>query len=164
MNRLKTETTEAQKDTLQRKVRQLLGLTIGNYTDPNNKSLPKFFTSGKYVMQTNAMIGLNETDLLTDLTYSEMIAAHEAKYGKIKLTPCDLETPIYDKYKCKDGNAYKKSYYVVDRVRTDFLTETVLQSDRNKIAVVYGAGHFKWFYPQMIKSGYVYKNKKLKFG
>lgn len=158
------KTSEKQKDTLQRKFRQLMGLTIGDYTNPDNESLPKFFRNGKYVMQTNALIGLQDKDILTDMTYNEMIEAHEAKYGKILLTNCDLETPIFDKYKCKDGNAYKKSFYAVDRVRSDYLHEQVLASKHKKIAVVYGAGHFKWFYPEMIKSGYVYKNKKLKFG
>jgi hypothetical protein len=52
---------------------------------------------------------------------------------------------------------------VVDKVRTEFLLEAVLQSQAKKIAVVYGAGHFKWFYPDMIKEGYEYKNKKLSF-
>lgn len=152
------------KDTLYRKFRQLMGMTIGDYSDKENKSLPKFYLNDKYVMQNDSLIGLDSNDMLVDMTYNEMIAAHEAKYGTIKLTDCDFKTALKAKYDCKDGNAYKKNFYVVDIARTNFLLEQVLASKHKKIAVVYGAGHFKWFYPAMTKSGYTYKNKKLKFG
>jgi hypothetical protein len=156
-------TSPKQKDTLQRKFRQLIGLTIGDYTDPANKSLPRFFSNGKYIMQTDSLIGLNEADQRVDLTYNEMIEAHENKYSEINLTNCDFDTGIYEKYKCKDGNAYKDSFYVVDILRTELLTEAILSSKEKKIAVVYGAGHFKWLYAALTDASYEYKNKKLSF-
>jgi hypothetical protein len=156
-------TTAAQKDTLQRKFRQLIGLTIGDYTDQDNKSLTKYFSSGDYMMQSDSLIGLNSEDFSVDLSYNEMIDIHEKKYGSINLTDCDWSTDMYAPYECTDGNAFKKSFHVVDIARTDFLYETVLKSDHKKIAIVYGAGHFKWLYPDMLKAGYQYKNKKLSF-
>ncbi len=158
-----TDTSPQRKDTLRRKFRQLMGLTIGDYTDPNNKSLPRFFSNGKYVMQTDSLIGLNESDRRVDLTYNELVEAHENKYSEIILTDCDFNTGMYDEYKCKDGNAYKDSFYVVDILRTDHLFSIVKESKEPKIAIVYGAGHFKWLYPDMLSAGYIYKNKKLSF-
>lgn len=162
--RMEEATTAQTKDTLYRKFRQLMGFTIGNYADKENKSLPKYYRNDKYVMQKDTLIGLLPSDLLTDMTYNQMIAAHEEKYGTIKLTDCDFKTALKAKYDCKDGNAYKNNFYVVDIVRSDYLHEQVLASKHKKIAVVYGASHFKWFYAAMVKSGYTYKNKKLKFG
>ncbi|GAK95489.1 hypothetical protein JCM19294_2271 [Nonlabens tegetincola] len=151
------------KDTLQRKFRQLMGLTIGDYTDKNNKTLPKFYSDGDYLMQTDSLLGLNKTDRLVDLSYNKMINLHEEKYGAIRLTKCDWQTDLYDKYECKDGNALKKSFYVVDIARTEHLFNELLKSENKKIAVVYGAGHFKWLYPDMLKAGFNYKNKRLSF-
>jgi hypothetical protein len=161
--RFEESTDSLQRIVLRKKLRQLMGLAIGDYSDANNKSLPKFFSNGNYVMQKDSLIGLKEEDLVIDMSYSQMIAAHEDKHGEIVLTECDLKTDLNEKYPCKDGNAYNQSFYVVDKVRTEFLLEAVLQSQAKKIAVVYGAGHFKWFYPDMIKEGYEYKNKKLSF-
>jgi len=152
------------RDTLTRKFRQLMGFTIGDYTNKNNKSLPKHYRNKKYIMQRDSIIGLTDDDFHVDMTYNDMIKTHEEKYGTIKLTTCDFETPIFEKYKCRDGNAYKKNFYVVDIARTDFLVEEVLASKHQKIAIVYGAGHLKWIYPKMLDSGYVYKNKRIKFG
>lgn len=159
----KKDTPELVKDTLRLKFRQLMGLTIGDYTDPNNKSLPRFFSSGDYVMQNDSLIGLSNEDQRVDLTYNELIEAHEKKYTDIILTQCDFETDLFEKYECKDGNAYKDSFYVVDILRTDHLVSAIKNSKQEKIAVVYGAGHFKWLYPDLLKAGYEYKNKRLRF-
>ncbi len=156
-------TTEKEVDTLKRKLRQLIGLSIGDYSNRKNKSLPKLYTSGDYVMQTDSLLGLNSNDERVDLTYNEMIAAHEEKYGEIILTECDWETDLFDQYDCRDGNAYNQSFYVVDILRTDHIVDYVLNTEAKKVAVVYGAGHFKWFYPDLIKNGYIYKNEKLSF-
>lgn len=156
-------TDSLQQIMLKKKLRQLMGLSIGDYSDSTNKSLPKFFSNGNYLMQTDSLIGLKDTDLLVDMSYNEMIAGHEKKYSEIILTDCDLTTDLNDDYNCKDGNAYKKSFYAVDRLRSDFLASTVLNSKETKIAIVYGASHFKWFYADMIKADFVYKNKRLKF-
>lgn len=156
-------TSEKEVDTLRRKLRQLIGLTIGDYSNKENKSLPKLYTSGDYIMQTDLLLGLNSNDVRVDLTYNEMIAAHEEKYGEIILTECDWKTDLFDKYDCRDGNAYNQSFYVVDILRTDHIVDHVLNTDAKKVAIVYGAGHFKWFYPDLIKNGYEYKNEKLNF-
>lgn len=158
------DTEPQQRDTLQLKMRQLLGFSVGDYSDKENKTLPNFLKNGKYIMQRDSIIGLKDTDLHIDMSYNDMIKAHEKKFGPILLTSCDFETSIFEKYKCRDGNAYRKSFYVVDRLRTDRLFEDVMKLNDTKIAIVYGAGHFKWFYPEMIKVGYNYKNKKLRFG
>ena len=156
-------TSDKEVDTLRRKLRQLIGLNIGDYSNKENKSLPKLYTSGDYIMQTDSLLGLNSTDKRVDLTYNEMIAAHEEKYGEIILTECDWKTDLFDKYDCRDGNAYNQSFYVVDILRTDLIVNYVLNTEAKKVAVIYGAGHFKWFYPDLIKNGYEYKNKKLSF-
>lgn len=161
--RYKLNTPDEMKDTLKRKFRQLIGFTIGDYSDKNNKSLPKYFTNGDFLMQTDSLIGLRNTDSLVDMTYNKLIDLHEQKYGKIQLTYCDFQTDFLDSYNCKDGNAYKKSFYVVDIARTEYLLTSILESKEKKIAIVYGAGHFKWLYPDMLKAGYTYKNKRLSF-
>ncbi|WP_157111653.1 hypothetical protein [Nonlabens spongiae] len=160
---IKEGTSDKEVDTLRRKLRQLIGLTIGDYSNKENKSLPKLYTSGDYIMQTDSLLGLNSTDKRVDLTYNEMIAAHEEKYGEIILTECDWKTDLFDKYDCRDGNAYNQSFYVVDILRTDLIVDYVLNTEAKKVAVIYGAGHFKWFYPDLIKNGYEYKNEKLNF-
>lgn len=156
-------TSKEEVDTLRRKLRQLIGLSIGDYSNKENKSLPKLYSNNDYIMQTDSLLGLNFRDQRVDLTYNEMIAAHEEKYGEIVLTDCDWKTDMFDKYDCRDGNAYDQSFYVVDILRTDHVVDYVLNTDAKKVAVVYGASHFKWFYPDLIKNGYEYKNEKLSF-
>jgi hypothetical protein len=155
------DTSDEIKDTLKRKFRQLIGFSIGDYSDKKNKSLAKYFTNGDFIMQSDSLIGLRKTDSLVDMTYNKIIDLHEQVYGKIRLTDCDFQTEFLNSYDCKDGNAYKKSFYVVDIARTEYLMNSILEFNENKIAIVYGAGHFKWLYPDMLKAGFTYKNKKL---
>ncbi len=156
-------TSDEARDTLRRKFRQLIGFSIGDYSDKRNKSLPKYFTNGDFIMQSDSLIGLRETDSLVDMTYNELINLHEDKFGEIRLTECDFETDFFESYDCKDGNALEKSFYVVDIARTEYLLKSILESNEKKIAIVYGAGHLKWLYPDMLKAGYTYKSKKLIF-
>ncbi len=130
---------------------------------PDNHSLPVAFKNEKYVFQTDSLLGLKTTDKTVDLTYNEIIRLHEEKYSEVKLTKCDWETGLMEKYKCRDGNSYKKSFYAVDIARTEHLRDFLLKSQLKKIAVVYGAGHFKFLYPDLIKAGFEYKNEKLNF-
>jgi predicted MPP superfamily phosphohydrolase len=51
------DTEPQQRDTLQLKMRQLLGFSIGDYSNKENKTLPNFLKNGKYVMQRDSIIG-----------------------------------------------------------------------------------------------------------
>jgi hypothetical protein len=141
-----------------------MGLTVGKYSDKNNKSLPALYRNDKYITQTDSLIGLMPTDARIDMIYNQIIEAQEDKYGEILLTACDFQTGLFEKYTCKDGGGYKKNFYAVDIARTDLLFEEVMKLDYPKIVIVYGAVHFKWLYADMLDAGFVYKNKKLKFG
>lgn len=100
--------------------------------------------------------GLDESNSKTaDVTLKEMIDYYESKYGEIKLEPCDFEKSFYEKPNCKYKPAEKK---VVDDVYINFrnknIIKTLLVDNHKKVAIIYGAEHFKGIREELLKQGF----------
>jgi hypothetical protein len=142
------------RDTIDRKVRKLIGFYFGSsYKDSSNNSLPKAITNSNYEMQDYKKIGVLETDKKVDLSIDSLIRRYEQDIKPIKLLPCDFETDLLEKYKCKDKEKYSDhSFY--HTFRNDHITSEVLKSEDKKIMMVYGKSHWFSFWPRFNKNGY----------
>jgi hypothetical protein len=103
-----------------------------------------------------AKFGLDESSSKTvDVTLKEMIAYYESKYGEIKLEPCDFEKSYYEKSNCKYKPVGKK---VKDDVYLNFrnknIIKTLLNDNHKKVAIIYGAEHFKGIREELLKQGF----------
>ncbi len=157
-------TDSLSKVVLRKKLRSLLGETLtASYDDPNNKSTPKWYRSGKFEAQGLENIGLSASDPIVDVTYQELIAAHEKENQTIILTACDSATDLMDKYDCKKNKNTGSFFYAVYEFREKNLFDEVTNAKDDKIAIVYGRAHFKFFYPLMRDDGWTYLNDKLRF-
>lgn len=100
--------------------------------------------------------GLDESNSKTvDVTLKEMIDYYESKYGEIKLEPCDFEKSFYEKPSCKHKPAGEK---VRDDVYLDFrnrnVIKTLFNDDHKKVAIIYGAEHFRGIREELLKKGF----------
>lgn len=128
-------------DTLQRKLRRVLGLNVNGYGDKNNKSHKKWWSEGGRVGQTTDILGLNtEQDIWTDMYLDSLLYAYETRYGKIKLTECDFKTGLYEKYRCKSDRTYKQ-YPLTQTIRNEHIVKSVQDSEHKKIVILYGKAH-----------------------
>lgn len=135
-------TSESKKDTLDRKIRKLIGYHItSSYKDDENKSYPNYLKENNYVMQTAENTGLKQGDILADLSINELIRLYEEDYGLIPLTECDFKTDLLEKYTCKK-NRNLAPYAFLKTYRERNLIDRIIQSDNSKILVIYGAGHW----------------------
>lgn len=128
-------------DTLNRKIRKLLGFYFTNYKDSTNLSLPKSFFNDKYVLQTKARTGIVEKDRKVDLPLDSLVQLYEKKFGEIILAPCDFATPLKAEYNCKTLN----SEYVRHTARDEFILKKIREAPYKKIVLVYGKSHIRFF-------------------
>lgn len=92
---------------------------------------------------------------IVDVSGKAMIDYYEKKYGELKLQPCDFEKSFYEKPDCKDkpiSNKIKHDVFV--NFRNKHVIDALLNEKRKKIAVIYGADHFKGIKEALIKQGY----------
>lgn len=142
-----------QKDTLYRKIRKLMGFHLGHgYKEKENKSLPSAFrNTKKYINQTKKNTGITDCDYKVDIPIDKLIKRFEEDRIKIKLNDCDWETGLYEKYNCDDS--YENDY-VVMQLRNEYILERIRFSKQQKIALVYGSGHFKRMQYELNSSGF----------
>ena len=146
-------------------VRKSIKLTGIPYAK-NNAGYKHFFDSiynGKvkfkkeiFDQPTPAKFGLDESNSKNvDVTLKEMIDYYESKYGEIKLEPCDFEKSFYEKPNCKSKPVDKK---VKDDVYLNFrnknIINTLLNDNHKKVAIIYGADHFKGIREELLKRGF----------
>lgn len=130
------------KDTLQRKVRRIMGYHLSSsYKDSTNQSLPKYMSKNKLIMQTIENTGLKKGDRLVDMTIDSLITLYEIDFGKIKLNDCDFNTPLLEKFKCKDLQKHSRLAFL-KTYRNINLVKEVLKETNTKIAIIYGSGHW----------------------
>jgi len=85
-----------------------------------NKTLPNFMTSGKYVAQTHEIIGVGkEKDFNIDVPADMIIQGHEKEYGEIKLNQCDWKTDFFDEYDCHDDPL--NYFYAIYTLRENYI-------------------------------------------
>lgn len=135
---------KGQLDTLRLKRRKLLGFHLSNYSDKNNKSMPKCYK--KYVGQTLDNTGVSQrTDTNADLRFEEIIARYEAKYGEIPLDECDYNTPLNAPYQCDPIPNVRRSnsrYRFSHEFRDEHLEKLLIHSEDKKILLLYGESHW----------------------
>ncbi|MFK8297104.1 hypothetical protein ACI76O_01780 [Capnocytophaga cynodegmi] len=135
---------KGQLDTLRLKRRKLLGFHLSNYSDENNKSMPKCYK--KYVGQTLDNTGVSQrTDTNADLRFEEIIARYEAKYGEIPLDECDYSTPLNAHYQCNPiPNVHRSNskYRFTQEFRNEHLEKLLIDSKDKKILLLYGESHW----------------------
>lgn len=100
--------------------------------------------------------GLDESNSKkVDVTLKEMIDYYESKYGEIKLEPCDFEKSFYEKPDCKNKPVGKK---ITDDVYINFrnmnVIKTLLNDNHQKVAIIYGADHFRGIREELLKKGF----------
>lgn len=140
--------TTEQKDTLKRKVRRLMGVTLGKggYLDTINRKLMgrKFSNKKGLVNQPKyTKLGVDTTTgRIVDVPMNVMIREYEKKYGKIMLDECDFSTPFGDKYACGHESRSQANNLILD-YRNRHLADAIIAEKHNKIAVLYGAAHEK---------------------
>lgn len=142
-------------DTLDRKIRKMLGIYFSSYKDSTNASLPKAFFNDKYVLQSRSRTGIGPPDINVDLPLDTLLKMYEEKYGEIKLAPCDFTTPLKADYDCKTLN----SEYVLHTARDEYIVQHVRQSAYKKIVLVYGKAHFRFIGKALRKKGFVEMNR-----
>lgn len=135
---------KGQLDTLRLKRRKLLGFHLSNYSDENNKSMPKCYK--KYIGQTLDNTGVSQrTDTNADLRFEEIIARYEATYGEIPLDECDYSTPLNAPYQCNPILGKRRSnsrYGFTQEFRNEHLEKLLIHSKDKKILLLYGESHW----------------------
>lgn len=132
------------RDTLDRKLRKVVGFHLTAYNDKENESLP-FTTHMGQVEQTWERTGLMHGDIHADLCIEELVRRYEAAKGEIVLTDYDLRTGLTEKYYIsREEQEHYNSFYIIHKLREDYLLSLFDSSSYPKVAVLYGAGH-KWF-------------------
>lgn len=97
-----------------------------------------------------------------DVTTKSMIQYYETKYGAIKLEPCDFETKEKSKYNCsRKGIRFKNIQDAILNYRNQHIIQELEKEHLPKIAIIYGAGHFKGIKQELLQKGYREVGKKL---
>lgn len=128
-------------DTLNRKLRRLIGLNTAGYANPENKSLPAKFQKKGMVAQSKENTGMiTDYDIWVDYSLSDLIGLYEQHCGEIPLTDYDFQTPLNAKYEDK---SHKDIYGIGRHFRDKHLLKRILDSPHQKIVVVYGYAHIQ---------------------
>lgn len=140
-------------DTLAKKLRKIMGLDLsllrsnGGYIDTSTGNFMgrknNFVKRYNLVNQERAGTLMDTTiDRRADVSLSDLIPALEAELGPIPLDACDYSTPMGQKYTCKKYKLKEYSRAALE-YRNKWIAEEVRRDTSLKIAIVYGAMHFK---------------------
>jgi hypothetical protein len=140
--------TAEERDTLNRKVRRLMGVTLGKggYLDTINGRLMgrKFSNKRGLINQPRyTKLGVDTTTgRIVDVPMNVMIRQYEKQYGTIVLDDCDFATPLEDKYLCGREKRSQANDLIL-KYRNQHLADEIIAEKHTKIAVLYGAAHEK---------------------
>jgi hypothetical protein len=141
-------------DTLRLKFRSITGLprksatqsSQDQFVDTINNTIMGRKTNlvKKYKLKNQSIDYLKKYDTSivknVDASLLEMVNIFQKKYGVIKLQQKDFDTKLGDDYPFKKNKELYK-FFVQDS-RNEIITNTILNSNTKKIALIYGAGHF----------------------
>ena len=133
-----------------KKTRKILGYHPS--LDSTNQSLPKILRKNNLMVQDYRFMGLKKGDHLLDLPKNQIIDSIEANYNEIKLTKCDLETPLNEDYNCESLRKYK--WALTHEFRDQYIGERILEIKKNKIALIYGRMHWFFIYADLRDAGF----------
>lgn len=135
----------AQVDLLRRKMRKMIGVHLSNYTNEENKSLPKGYNKKKYDDQDYSYLGVfadSSYCIHADLLTPELIRRYEESKGEIRLTDYDWEIPLLAKYKPRKSRpktTYGQRDYFLTVLRDKKVIETVAESEHDRMVIILGA-------------------------
>lgn len=137
--------TPAQRDTVYRKARKVLGFHIKGAYDKNSKNR-SFVKFKRYVGQSRENTGIDTLqDVRLDMALDKLIPLVGKVGGEdaeIELDDCDFATPLNEKYKCKKPKLWLEyRYALIYGLRNDYITETLVKAPHKKIVILYGSGH-----------------------
>jgi hypothetical protein len=128
-------------DRLQRSFRRIDGGTAGTSED-YEAEVQKVFKNG--IGQPDyADLGIDSNDINADITLLELVNKIEGLYGETKLDSCDFETTLDSAYNCSKGLKLKKLDPVYVDYRNKVVVEKIMNSEQEKIVVLFGAAHIK---------------------
>ena len=162
--KLKDSLSQAQKDTLELKLRKIIGtsLTGAGYLDTiNHRLMGRKFKNRKGLINQPrySKMGVDTvTDRVVDVPYNLLIAEYERKYGPVMLNPCDYTLPHEDKYDCGTEPSSQKDYIVL-HYRNKALADSIRAEKHNKIAVIYGALHENGLFFELRKADSLWKRQ-----
>jgi len=97
---------------------------------------------GKIVQPSYDALGVDSNDINADIAFEDLIDKYEEVYGEVLLDSCDFSTPYDSTYLCSKRLKNDLMPIILD-YRNEKLAERIVQSDLNKIVVVYGKAHMK---------------------
>ncbi len=155
-----------QIDTMRRKMRRVQGFALSfsqdQHTDSLNKSLKR--RNKNFVTQSNILLGLpkdyhdTQNEYRVDMTYPGLISRYEKEYKPIVLTKYDWETPLNAEYHTIDTVKHN-SYLLEQEYRNEYIAKRVIDSDCEKIVMLYGAGHYWFIWAELRDAGYVWNEE-----
>lgn len=149
-------------DLLYRKYRRILG-SFKEYTKWTNRHDDWIIQSVS--MAKEFMHLSTERDICADVSLAEFVEHFEEKYGReVPLDEYDLTCPLTDLSFCRKPLPKSKWPLIstMGRFRDDRLLESVMNSEYDKIAVLYGGMHTIELEIKLLSRGYHFKYPKKK--
>lgn len=101
------------------------------------------------------LLGLTDFNSVNvDLSLKEIVDYYEQKYHPIILESCDFEVSKYEKPKCPIKLTKEVRDDIILNSRNNHVLQEIAKEKTNKIAIIYGKGHFKGIREGLIKMGY----------
>ncbi len=145
-------------DTIIQKDRRVTGSYIGKggYADPDNQSLPERNKKQKYVSQTMELLGLTtDQDIWIDYSIYDMMGLYEKRYGEVELSEYDFATDLMERYEPTDGKPSTTGMLrLVLYPRNEYVVRRIVDSQRPRIAVIYGSAHMPGIKYYLKKHGF----------
>lgn len=145
----KVDTKNSEKSDLM-KLRKIIGFALPN--EGYEKILDSILTEKKIVLKTKIVFQPNYSEWKlddnnsknTDATVRELINYYESEYGEIRLEECDLAvTDVSNSTKCKKNKHAGAYETLVLNYRNNLIANAIKNDSRQKIALIYGAGHYE---------------------
>ena len=135
-----TPTDSMRLDTLSRKIRKILGVNLAHKYDETASRWSR-------VKDSESLNVFGGQDYWVDETYADIISEFETRFGEIILSNYDFECPLdSEKYRGKEDPRWKSVRAHLHNYCNERIARCVLESDFDKIAVVYGYNHIHSLY------------------
>jgi len=151
-----------------KKLRKAVGINIEEYYDTTTKKLAGMVTyKGKHTLMNQPKyedLHVNmEKALNVDLSIIQIIDKYEAHQKPIELSPCDLQTDLNQPYNCEELSIKEKRNFLTNYViemRDEHLYKNIVESDYDKILIIYGKKHYKGVKKKLIAADKSWKELK----
>lgn len=135
-------------DVQKRKIRKMMGFV------PSPESYQKFtenFDPEKFMVQDDSWFFnlVNDKDFNVDINPQQLIESFEELHGEIQLTEEDWNTPIEEEIEAAFSQSQVQD--VILDFRNEYLAEKIMDSQYDKIVVIYGANHQKGLFKSLKK-------------